>query len=156
MHEKWGLVARTGRARAEWLKAGVLGAGDLQSGDNGTGVESSRISGMSSLGRAKRMGGAQSSKAAGLGAVLIAQHILGGTGIKNGKMSTNQRVAGGAARRVDGCRGRCIDQLAAAFGARRNAVSRWLSRWQRFGLSGLTEGPRAGRPPKLPEVAQKK
>ena len=53
-------------------------------------------------------------------------------------------------------RGRCIDQLAAAFGARRNAVSRWLSRWQRFGLSGLTEGPRAGRPPKLPEAAQKK
>ena len=59
-------------------------------------------------------------------------------------------------RRVDGCRGRCIDQLAAAFGARRNAVSRWLSRWPRFGLSGLTEGPRAGRPPKLPEAAQKK
>ena len=53
-------------------------------------------------------------------------------------------------------RGRCIDQLAAAFGARRNAVSRWLSRWQRFGLAGLAEGPRAGRPPKLPEAAQKK
>lgn len=53
-------------------------------------------------------------------------------------------------------RGLCIDQLAAAFGARRNAVSRWLARWQRFGLAGLAKGPRADRPPKLPEAAQKK
>ena len=53
-------------------------------------------------------------------------------------------------------RGLCIDQLAATFGARRNAVSRWLARWQRFGLAGLAEGPRADRPPKLPEAAQKK
>ena len=53
-------------------------------------------------------------------------------------------------------RGLCIAQLVAAFGARRNAVSRWLSRWQRFGLAGLAEGSRAGRPPKLPAPAQKK
>ncbi len=53
-------------------------------------------------------------------------------------------------------RGRCIDQLVAAFGVHRNAVSRWLSRWQRLGLAGLAEGQRAGRPPKLPETAQKK
>ena len=53
-------------------------------------------------------------------------------------------------------RGLCIDQLAAAFGAHRNAVGRWLSRWQRLGLAGLAEGRRAGRPPKLPETAQKK
>jgi transposase len=44
----------------------------------------------------------------------------------------------------------------AAFGARRNAISRWLSRWQRFGLAGLAEGARAGRPPKLAEAAEKK
>ena len=53
-------------------------------------------------------------------------------------------------------RGLCIDQLVTAFGAQRNAVSRWLSRWQRLGLAGLAEGRRAGRPPKLPEAAQKK
>jgi transposase len=50
-------------------------------------------------------------------------------------------------------RGLCIDQLVTAFGVQRNAVSRWLSRWQRFGLA---EGHRAGRPPTLPETAQKK
>ena len=54
----------------------------------------------------------------------------------------------------------CIDQVVTAFGARRNALSRWfsrwLSRWQRLGLAGLAEGRRAGRPPKLPEAAQKK
>lgn len=53
-------------------------------------------------------------------------------------------------------RGLCIDQLVAAFGVHRNAVSRWLSRWQRLGVAGLAEGRRAGRPPKLPAPAQKK
>ena len=53
-------------------------------------------------------------------------------------------------------RGLRIDQLAAAFGAHRNAVGRWLSRGQRLGLAGLAEGRRAGRPPTLPEPAQKK
>ena len=38
-----------------------------------------------------------------------------------------------------------------AFGARRNAVSRWLSHRQRFGLA---EGQRAGHPSKLPGAAQ--
>jgi transposase len=50
----------------------------------------------------------------------------------------------------------CLDQLVVAFGAHRNAVGRWLSRWQRLGLAGLAEGRRTGRPPKLPEAAQKK
>ncbi len=49
-------------------------------------------------------------------------------------------------------RGLCIDQLVAAFGAGRNVVSCWLSRWQRFGLAGLAEGPRAGQPSNLPEA----
>jgi hypothetical protein len=43
-----------------------------------------------------------------------------------------------------------------AFGVQRHAVSRWLSRGQRFGLAGLAEGHRAGRPPTWPETAPKK
>lgn len=53
-------------------------------------------------------------------------------------------------------RGLTINQLATAFGLHRNAVSRWLLRWQRLGLVGLAEGQRAGRPPKLGGEVKKK
>ena len=53
-------------------------------------------------------------------------------------------------------RGLCLDQLATLYAVGYNAVSRWLLRWQRYGVAGLAEGPRAGRPSKLPEPVQKK
>ncbi|WP_083322487.1 helix-turn-helix domain-containing protein [Hymenobacter lapidarius] len=53
-------------------------------------------------------------------------------------------------------RGFCIDQLVVLFATHRNVVSRWLGRWQRWGLAGLAEGARSGRPPKLAETVKKK
>ena len=53
-------------------------------------------------------------------------------------------------------RGLTMDQLAAHFAVGRNAVSRWLTRWQRQGVAGLAEGRRAGRPRKLAPDAEKK
>ena len=86
-------------------KAGVLGAGGLQSGTGGAGMESSGGSLVSGLGlSAADDGGAQLGKAAGLGAVVIAQRILGGTGIEHGRMSTGQRMANGGGGWVDGSR----------------------------------------------------
>lgn len=93
-------MARTGRARAKWLKAGVLGAGGLQSDPGRAGVESSRSSGVSGLGLAAADdGSAQLSRATKLGAVLITQGILGGAGIEIDGVGTGQRVAGGGGRR---------------------------------------------------------
>ena len=94
------------RARAGWLKAGVLSAGGLQGSTGGAGVESgggSLVSGLSLA--AAEDGGAQLGKAAGLGAVVIAQRILGGAGIEKGGVGTGQRMAGGDGGQVDG-RGR--------------------------------------------------
>ena len=53
-------------------------------------------------------------------------------------------------------RGLTLNQLAALYAVGRNAVSRWLLRGQRLGVAGVAQGPRAGRPPKLGETAQKK
>ena len=92
-------------ARAEWLEAGVLGAGGLQSGAGGAGVESSSSSLISSQGLAAADdGSAQLGKAASLGAVVIAQRILGGAGIEVGGVSTGQRMTGSDGSRVDGSR----------------------------------------------------
>ena len=93
------------RARAGWLKAGVLGAGGLQGSPGGAGVESGSSGGVSGAGlAAAHDGGAELSEAAGLGAVVVAQRIHGGTGIEHGRMSTGQRVAGGCGGWVDGSR----------------------------------------------------
>ena len=54
------------------------------------------------------------------------------------------------------CRGLSIAQLAALYAVGRNAISRWLSHWERCGIAGLAEGARAGRPPKLVPTVQKK
>ena len=53
-------------------------------------------------------------------------------------------------------RGFSIDQLVVLFATHRNVVSRWLGRWQRWGLAGLAEGARSGRPAKQDEVVKKK
>jgi len=50
-------------------------------------------------------------------------------------------------------RGFSIDQLVVLFATHRNVVSRWLGRWQRWGLA---EGARSGRPPKQNEAVRKK
>ena len=53
-------------------------------------------------------------------------------------------------------RGANIGQLATLFAVGYNTVSEWLRRWQSQGLAGLAEGPRSGRPSKLPPVAKKR
>ena len=45
--------------------------------------------------------------------------------------------------------GRTSGELAAVLKAPRSRVSEWLSRYQEFGLEGLLEGYRSGRPPAL-------
>ncbi len=42
-----------------------------------------------------------------------------------------------------------IDQLANIFDVDRDTVSEWLRRWDEFGLEGLNDAARSGRPPKI-------
>ena len=53
-------------------------------------------------------------------------------------------------------RGQTLTQLAAFFAVRYATVHTWLTAWENHGLAGRLEGPRAGRPPKLPPAAKKK
>lgn len=53
-------------------------------------------------------------------------------------------------------RGVTMNQLAALYAVGRNAISRWLTRWEHVGLVGLYEGGRSGRPPKLVPATKKK
>ncbi len=49
-----------------------------------------------------------------------------------------------------------IDQIAAICGVHRNAVSRWINRWQELGLESLADFQRKGRPPLLTVKEQAK
>jgi transposase len=42
-----------------------------------------------------------------------------------------------------------IDEIARICGVHRNAVSRWINRWNEFGLKGLSDEEKNGRPPIL-------
>ncbi len=42
-----------------------------------------------------------------------------------------------------------IDEIAAICGVHRNAVSRWVNRWNEKGLDGLADAQQTGRPPIL-------
>ena len=42
-----------------------------------------------------------------------------------------------------------IDEIARICGVHRNAVSRWINRWHEFGLKGLSDVEKNGRPPIL-------
>ncbi len=42
-----------------------------------------------------------------------------------------------------------IDEIAAICGVHRNAVSRWIDRWNEFGLKGMCDVEKNGRPPLL-------
>ena len=42
-----------------------------------------------------------------------------------------------------------IDEIAAICGVHRNAVSRWIKRWNEFGLKGVRDVEKNGRPPIL-------
>ena len=53
-------------------------------------------------------------------------------------------------------RGQTLNQLAAFFAVRYATVQGWLAAWRDQGLAALVEGPRSGRPPKLPPAAKKK
>lgn len=50
-------------------------------------------------------------------------------------------------------KGYCLDQLADIFEADRDTVSRWLDDWIAYGLEGLSDAPRPGRPGKLNDQA---
>ncbi len=53
-------------------------------------------------------------------------------------------------------RGLGLPQLARVFAVDYTTAHRWLQSWERYGLAGLAEGARAGRPPKLDPDAKKK
>ena len=44
--------------------------------------------------------------------------------------------------------GYSLDQAADVLRVDRDAVSRWLARWERGGLNALADAPKSGRPPK--------
>lgn len=50
-------------------------------------------------------------------------------------------------------RGVRIEELAEFFGAERDAVGRWLSRWEKGGVAALADRPRSGRPRALDKAA---
>ena len=52
-------------------------------------------------------------------------------------------------------RGLSVAHLAQHYARDRETISRWIHAWEDHGLAGLLDAPRAGRPPKLPLVAQK-
>jgi transposase len=45
--------------------------------------------------------------------------------------------------------GYTLDQAADVLRVDRDAVSRWLGRWERGGLDALADAPKSGRPPKV-------
>lgn len=51
-------------------------------------------------------------------------------------------------------KGYSLDQAADVLGVDRDAVSRWLDRWERGGVSALAEAPKSGRPPKVDAVLE--
>ena len=50
--------------------------------------------------------------------------------------------------------GLCLEELAALLGAERDAVGRWLTRWEKGGVAALADRPRKGRPRALDKEAQ--
>lgn len=49
-----------------------------------------------------------------------------------------------------------INQLCLIFDKDRDTISSWLNRWEEYGLEGLFDGPRSGRPPLLFDDIKKK
>lgn len=46
-------------------------------------------------------------------------------------------------------KGYSLEQSADVLGVDRDAVSRWLARWERGGVGALADAPKSGRPPKV-------
>ncbi len=53
-------------------------------------------------------------------------------------------------------RGQSLAQLATFYAVRYATVHAWVAAWRTYGLAGLAEGQRSGRPPKVAGEAQKK
>lgn len=49
-----------------------------------------------------------------------------------------------------------IDEIAVICGVHRNAISRWINRWNERGREGLADAPQTGRPPTLTIEEQEK
>ena len=69
--------------------------------------------------------------------------------VENHRKSENFRVRNRSHAIVLSFEKYSIDEIAAICGVHRNAVSRWLNRWNECGLKGLSDVEKNGRPPIL-------
>ena len=69
--------------------------------------------------------------------------------VENHRKSKNHRVRNRAHAVLLSFEKYPIDEIAAICGVHRNAVSRWINRWNEFGFKGLSDVEKKGRPPIL-------
>jgi transposase len=69
--------------------------------------------------------------------------------VENHRKSENFRVRNRSHAILLSFEKHSIDEIAAICGVHRNAVSRWINRWNEFGLKGLSDVEKNGRPPIL-------
>ena len=74
--------------------------------------------------------------------------------VENRQTNENFRVRNRSHAILLSAEGYPIDQIAVICKAHRNAVSRWLERWKEFGVDGLADGSRSGRPRVLSDVEE--
>ena len=67
--------------------------------------------------------------------------------IENHQKSENFRVRNRAHAILLSCSKYPIDEIAVICGVHRNTLCRWIERWHEFGLKGLRDGEKEGRPP---------
>jgi len=66
--------------------------------------------------------------------------------VENYQTNDNFRVRNRSHAILLSAEGYPIDEIAVICKAHRNAVSRWFERWKEFGVDGLADGSRMGRP----------
>lgn len=69
--------------------------------------------------------------------------------VENHQKSEKFRVRNRAHAILLSCSKYPIDEIAVICGVHRNTVSRWIERWNEFGLKGLRDVEKEGRPPIL-------
>ncbi len=69
--------------------------------------------------------------------------------VENHQKSENYRVRNRAHAILLSFEKYPIDEIAVICGVHRNTVSRWIERWNQFGLKGLSDVEKDGRPPIL-------
>lgn len=76
--------------------------------------------------------------------------------IENYQTATNFRVRNRSHAILLSFQKHSVDEIAEICGVHRNAVSRWINRWNEFGLDSLEDAQRNGRPPILTVEEQEK